>query len=226
MRLIFVGKDRVLGVPLTHFLQGEGHLVDWVEEPPALRPLLTAPQPYHCLLMDLAARPEAGFEALREVRRRCPDLGSVFIAQMSTSSTRVSLLDEGADDVMDRPVDLQELSARIRRLLRRSGIAAQAERITGCGPLRMEIDRRHVVWFGQRVMLTRKEFRLLELLVLGRGRAFTRAEIAEALYHDDREIVSNAIEVHVHNLRGKLAPDVIASVHGIGYKPGQALFDA
>jgi len=110
--------------------------------------------------------------------------------------------------VMDRPVDLQELSARIRRLLRRTGASALPGSPLGFGPLRMEIDRRHVTWFDQPVALTRKEFSLLELLVHGRGRIFTRAEIAESLYHEDREIVS------------------ITSVHGIGYKPGQALFDA
>ena len=225
MRLIFLGNDPVLGVPLTHFLEQEGHVIDWIQEVPALRPLLSS-RPYHCLLLDLAARPDKGGELLRDTRRRCPEIASVVIAQMSTSSVRAALLDHGADDVMDRPVDLHELSARIRRLARRNGAADLPGRPPGLGPLRLEMDRRHVSWHDRPVALTRKEYCLLELLVNGRGRIYTRAEIAEVLYRQDRDVVSNTIEVHVHNLRRKLTPMAIASVHGVGYKPGPALFDA
>jgi len=225
VRLILLGNDHVLGVTVTKFLAEEGHVVDWVQQAQSLRPLL-ASQACECLLLDLAARPESGLELLRDVRQRCPELGSIVIAQMSTSAGRAALLDQGADDVMDRPVDLQELSARIRRLVRRSAASTPPGRTATAGPLQMEIDRRHVSWHDRPVTLTRKEYSLLELLVNGRGRIFSRAEIAQALYRPERDIVSNAIEVHVHNLRRKLAPQVIASVHGIGYKPGQALFDA
>jgi two-component system OmpR family response regulator/two-component system response regulator QseB len=128
---------------------------------------------------------------------------------------RVAGLDAGADDYVVKPVAIAELAARLRALVRRaSGIARG---LLEAGPLTIDPASRSVTWHGEPVELAPREFDVLLALALKAGRVVTRDQIESALYEWDRSIESNAIEVHVHHLRRKLAADLIRTVRGVGY---------
>ncbi len=128
---------------------------------------------------------------------------------------RVKGLDSGADDYLVKPFDLHELAARLRALVRRSGgEAAPKLRVAG-----VELDpaARQAAFKGQPLELPAREFALLHALMLNAGRVMSREQLAERLYAWGEEVESNAIDVHVHHLRRKLAPELIRTVRGVGY---------
>jgi two-component system OmpR family response regulator/two-component system response regulator QseB len=128
---------------------------------------------------------------------------------------RIQGLDSGADDYVVKPVDLGELAARLRALVRRS--KGEAAPVLQNGPLRLDPAARQVTFRGDRVELQAREFAMLHELMLNAGRVLSREQLVERLYAWGEEIESNAIEVHVHHLRRKLAPEVIRTVRGVGY---------
>ena len=116
---------------------------------------------------------------------------------------------------MVKPVDLGELAARLRALVRRS--KGEAASILEAGELRLDPAAREVTFRGRAVELQPREFAMLQELMLNAGRVLSREQLIERLYAWGEEIESNAIEVHVHHLRRKLAPDLIRTVRGVGY---------
>jgi DNA-binding response OmpR family regulator len=128
---------------------------------------------------------------------------------------RIAGLDAGADDYLVKPCDLGELAARLRALIRRSaGRAAPAIEI---GPLAVDPVAHAVTYRGQPVELSGKEFALLHELAREAGRVLSKEQLVQRLYPWDEEIESNAVEVHIHHLRRKLAPEVIVTLRGVGY---------
>jgi two-component system OmpR family response regulator/two-component system response regulator QseB len=127
----------------------------------------------------------------------------------------VNGLDSGADDYVVKPIDLQELAARLRALVRRSkGEVAGTLRV---GDVELEPAARTVSFRGSNVELQPREYVLLHEFMLNAGRVLSREQLQDRLYAWGEEIGSNAVEVHVHHLRRKLAPDVIRTVRGVGY---------
>jgi two-component system OmpR family response regulator/two-component system response regulator QseB len=128
---------------------------------------------------------------------------------------RIKGLDGGADDYVVKPFDLHELAARLRALVRRaSGEAAPKLRV---GDIELDPAARSASFRGQPVELSLREFALLQELMLNAGRVLSRDQLAQRLYAWGEEIESNAIEVHVHHLRRKLAPELLRTVRGVGY---------
>lgn len=200
----------------------EGHVVDWFEQTRSIAPLLDSLL-YQCLVLDLGDEAEGTGPLLDHALQRCPGLGTVVVAAGPDVERRVSLLDRGVDDVLAKPVDLFEAAARVRRAARRGRDAAAAEPLLQVGPLCFAAGRREVRWFDRPVRLTKKEYGLLEVFLHSRGRVLSRARLEDALYGMDTEIASNAVEVHIHHLRRKLAPEVIVSVRSVGYQLGPVL---
>jgi two-component system OmpR family response regulator/two-component system response regulator QseB len=128
---------------------------------------------------------------------------------------RIRGLDLGADDYVVKPVDLHELGARLRSLVRRSH--GQMQDTLRCGALLLEPAARQVTLDGGVVALSTREFDLLHVLMLNAGRVMSREQLEQKLYSWGYEVESNAIEVHIHHLRRKLNPDVIQTVRGVGY---------
>ena len=132
-----------------------------------------------------------------------------------TVDDRIKGLDSGADDYLIKPYDLDELSARIRALLRRS--AGRADPVIERGELKISPATREVTYKGEPVILSSKEYALLAALAERKGVVWSRAQLEEKLYNWDNTVGSNAIEVHIHHLRKKLADSAIKTVRGVGY---------
>jgi two-component system response regulator QseB len=130
-------------------------------------------------------------------------------------SDRIAGLDAGADDYLVKPFDLDELSARIRAVVRRN--AGRAESTIKVGALEIDAASKRVRWKGKEVSLSAREYALLEALANRPGAYLTRAQLEERLYGWDEEIASNAVEVHIHALRRKLDPALIRTARGLGY---------
>jgi two-component system, OmpR family, response regulator QseB len=129
-------------------------------------------------------------------------------------------LDVGADDYLVKPFELHELAARIRAVLRRH--AGRAEPVIEYGEFRLDPSRRKLSYGGREVSLSGREFALLRALLDRPGQTLSRAQLEERLYGWGEEVASNAVEVHVHNLRRKLGERAIRTVRGLGYVIGEA----
>ena len=128
---------------------------------------------------------------------------------------RIKGLDSGADDYVVKPFDLHELAARLRALIRRS--AGEAAPLLRVGEIELDPAARRVEFKGKPVELPAREYALLHAFMLGAGRVLTREQLTERLYAWGEEVESNAIDVHIHHLRRKLASGVIRTVRGVGY---------
>lgn len=213
MRVLLVEDDALLGDGLRAGLGQAGFAVDWVRTGSDAVHALDA-EPVAAVVLDLGLPDLSGFEVLRRLRARGNKVPVLILTARDAVGDRVKGLDGGADDYVVKPVDLAELAARLRALIRRaSGEAAPALRR---GELELDAAAHRVVFRGQPVELSVREFALLHELMRS-GRVLSREQLEERLYSWGHEIESNAIEVHVHHLRRKLAPGVIRTIRGVGY---------
>lgn len=214
MRILLVEDDRLLGDGIRAGLMQAGLAVDWVQDGRAAETAL-ATEGYDAVVLDLGLPRLSGMEVLdraRAVRNRVPVL---ILTARDTVADRIAGLDAGADDYLLKPFDLGELQARLRALLRRSG--NQAEPVFTHGALRLDPAARSVSWNGQPVELSAREFAVLHALLLNAGRVLSKAQLEEKLYGWGEEVESNAVEVFIHHLRRKLAPELIRTMRGVGY---------
>jgi two-component system response regulator QseB len=214
MRLLLVEDDSMIGAAAQQGLRQESHTVDWVRDGREAD-LAVANGVYDLVLLDLGLPRADGLSLLRKWRARGLDVPVLIVTARDAVTDRIAGLDAGADDYLVKPFDLDELSARVRAVLRRrSGRAGSAIRI---GELHIDTADRQVLWKGRNVALSAREYALLEALADRPGAFLTRAQLEERLYGWDEEIASNAVEVHIHALRRKLDPGLIRNVRGMGY---------
>jgi DNA-binding response OmpR family regulator len=219
MRLLLVEDNELLGSAVHKGLARFGYAVDWIRSGKDVLAALVSCN-FDCVLLDLGLPDVTGETLLQNIRRRGLAVPVIVTTARGGVSDRINLLDIGADDYMVKPVDLDELSSRIRAVLRRGQGKAQAGGEPEHGPLKLYPARRMATWKGDVVPLTNKEFWLLETLVRRKNQVLSRAQLEEALYTFDVEVESNAVEVHVHYLRRKFSPALIQTVRGVGYQLG------
>lgn len=171
---------------------------------------------YALLILDLGLPKLDGIDILRRIRNKKMGLPVLIITARDAVADRVTGLNLGADDYLTKPFDLDELVARIRALLRRHVGRHQAQLVAGS--LSLDPLSRQVMLEGQSIHLSSKEFSLLETLMSQPGAVISRDQLEEQLYGWGEEIASNAIEVHLHNLRRKLGAQWIVNIRGVGYK--------
>ena len=214
MRILVVEDDSLLGDALQTGLRQRAFYADWVNDGVAAELALRSGS-YAAVVLDLGLPRLDGIELLRRERAKGSRIPVLILTARDAVDDRIRGLDAGADDYVIKPVDLDELAARLRALVRRSrGEAAPALQV---GELRLDPAAREVTYRGKPVELKAKEFNLLHELLLNAGRVLSRQQLEERLYAWGEEVESNAVEVHVHHLRRKLAPALIRTVRGVGY---------
>ncbi|MBX3645130.1 MAG: response regulator transcription factor [Rubrivivax sp.] len=214
MRFLLVEDDPMIGDTLRAALRMEGHAVDWVRDAAAAQSTL-ASERFDLLLLDLGLPQGSGLDVLRAARARGDSTPVIVLTARDGPGDRVAGLDAGADDYLVKPFDLDELSARIRAVLRRQ--AGRAEPLLSHAGVTLDPATRQVTQDGQPVLLSAREYAVLELLMQRPGAVLSRAQIEDRLYGWGEEIESNAVSVYVHQLRRKLGADFIRSMRGVGY---------
>ncbi len=214
MRLLLVEDDPMIGESVRHGLRQDGFAVDWTRDGKDAELALRS-EPYALLLLDLGLPGKSGLDLLAGLRRRGDGIPVLVLTARDTVMDRVLGLDAGADDYLVKPFDLKELSARIRALLRRR--AGRSRPQISFGALTLDPVTHEVAHRGKPLVLSAREYALLRALLEKPGSVLSRAQLEERLYGWEEEVESNAVEVHIHNLRRKLGAGVIRNVRGVGY---------
>lgn len=214
MRILLAEDDPQLGDGLTVGLRQDGYAVDWVKDGLAADLALKS-ESFDLLVLDLGLPRLAGMEVLARLRGRGQSLPVLILTARDATGDKIAGLDGGADDYLVKPVDLDELAARVRALARRT--AGRAAPLLQHGELVLDPAARQVTQAGVPVELSGREFALLQALLENRGRVMTRAQLEGSLYGWRDEPDSNALEVHVHHLRKKLGAELIRTLRGVGY---------
>jgi two-component system, OmpR family, response regulator len=214
MRLLLVEDDPMIGEGVRQGLRQDGFAVDWVRDGQAAE-LAVANDVYDLVVLDLGLPRKDGFEVLAALRRKGNSLPVLILTARDAVADRVKGLDSGADDYVVKPFDLDELSARIRALLRRR--AGRADSVIRHGELTVNAATHAATLRGKEVALSAREFAVLEALLDRPGAILSRAQLEERLYGWGEEVESNAVEVYIHSLRRKLGAEFIRNVRGVGY---------
>lgn len=214
MRLLLAEDDPHLGDGLMVGLRQAGYAVDWVRDG-IVADLALASESFDLLVLDLGLPRLAGMEVLRRLRGRGQMVPVLILTARDATGDKIAGLDCGADDYLVKPIDLDELAARVRALARRS--TGHAAPLICLGDLALDPAARLATLAGVTVELSAREFSLLQAMMQSAGRVLTRAQLEASLYgwHDEPD--SNALEVHVHHLRKKLGAERIKTLRGIGY---------
>ncbi len=219
MRLLLVEDDPMLGAALKAGLQQDGHVVDWVRSANEADTAWIAAgraAAYDAIVLDLGLPDGSGIDLLKRARQRRIATPVLIATARDRVADRIVGLDAGADDYMVKPIDLDELAARLRAIERR--VVGRADPAIVVGELAIDPATRSVVKAGQPVDLTARELAVLLALAKRPGMTLSRDQLVEALYGWEGSIESNAIDVHIHHLRRKLGADVIETQRGLGWR--------
>jgi len=213
MRILLLEDDVQLASGLKQSLQAEQYAVDHFDR---IQSAISASEHEHydLVILDLGLPDGSGFDFLKRFRKK--QISPVLILTARDGiDDKIQGLDLGADDYLPKPFDINELQARIRALIRRS--AGLSSNKVSYQDLEIDLQSRTVMRDKQPVSLSRREFNLLEVLLQNQGKVMSRVSLEQSLYSWDDDIESNALEVHIHNLRKKLFSDLIKTVRGVGY---------
>src|SRR6476659_8463298 len=216
MRILLVEDDPMIGKTLQQALQQDGYAVDWVTDGESGRTAITTSQDaYVLVLLDLGLPRKGGLALLRELRREGNRVRVLVVTARDAVADRVEGLDAGADDYLTKPFSLDELTARMRALLRRD--IRREDNVLRHGDLALDTVTHAVTRAGNPVDISAREFALLAALLERPGAALSKAQLEERIYRWGDEVESNAVEVHIHNLRKKLGSETIRTLRGVGY---------
>ncbi len=219
MRILLVEDDRLLGDGVKAGLCGAGFAVDWVRDGEAALAAVAA-ESFAAIVLDLGLPRRDGLSVLAALRGAGNVVPVMVLTARDQVADKVRCLDLGADDYVVKPFDLDELAARLRALARRA--RGRAEASLRHGEVVLDPAARSVTLRGEPVVLTGREFDLLQMLLEAAGRVLTRRGLDEQLYAWGEAVGSNALEVHIHHLRKKLGADLIRTVRGVGYMVDEA----
>jgi two-component system response regulator QseB len=214
MRLLLVEDDELLGDGVRAGLIQNGYTVDWFKDGAAALNALQS-ETFDVVVLDLGLPKKSGLEVLRELRGGGATTPVLILTARETIEDRVKGLDSGADDYLTKPFDLYELCARLRALQRRSSGRAETE--ISYRDIKLDPAAHVVTRSGEHISIPRREFSLLQKLLENIGAVISREQLMQTLYGWSEDVDSNALEVHIHNLRKKLGNDVIRTIRGIGY---------
>lgn len=213
MKLLLVEDDPLLGDGLRAALGRAGFAVTWLRDGKTALGALEA-RDFVAVVLDIGLPGMDGMEVLRELRAAENHVPVLLLTARDTTRDKVMGLERGADDYLVKTADMEELVARLRALIRRSGRGNSSLTV---GDLTLDLTAHTVAKGDARIAVSAREFAVLRALMEGAGRVLTRSQIETSLYGWNRNVDSNAIEVHIHNLRLKLGGDIIKTVRGVGY---------
>ncbi len=214
MRLLVVEDDLLLGNGIQVALQQMGYAVDWLTDGEAALHSLKI-ETFDGVILDLNLPRKSGLEILKQLRSSGQTLPILILTAKDTLQDKIRGLDLGADDYMIKPFELDELLARLRALLRRS--KGRATTYLEYKELRLDPNNFIVTFNNETIMMSNKEFAVLQTLLENIGHIISRQRLEESIYAWDSMVESNAVEVHIHHLRKKLGKNFIKTIRGMGY---------
>jgi DNA-binding response OmpR family regulator len=221
MRILLVEDERPLAKEISDFLQSEHHVVDVVSSKKMASENL-AVNSYDFALVDLGLPDGDGLDLLQDVSRYQKDASVIILTARTEVGDKILGLESGADDYLSKPFSLLELKARMQAILRRK--SGWRKDVIQLGGFEIHLNEPLVAFEGQEIKLTKKEYILLQFMLINKNRVLNRFQLAEHLWGDqlDDEYQSNYIDVHVKNVRKKLGAfgpvEWLETVRGLGYK--------
>lgn len=214
MRLLLVEDDDLLGDAVKAGLTQFGYIVDWLKDGEAARAAVKS-ESFELIILDLGLPKLSGLAFLQSIRQDGNATPVIILTARETVGDRIKGLDSGADDYMTKPFDMNELSARVRALVRRS--QGRADSVLQYRNVTLDPAAHSVYVDDVIVNVPRREFSLLQKLLENSGQVLSREQLMQSIYGWDEDVDSNALEVHIHNLRKKLNANFIRTIRGVGY---------
>jgi two-component system, OmpR family, response regulator QseB len=214
MRILLIEDDELLGNGVCTGLTQDGYTVDWLKDGISADQALQT-EHFDAIILDLGLPKMEGIEVLQNMRNRGITVPALILTARDTIEDRVEGLDNGADDYMTKPFELEELCARIRALLRR--FSDRADPLLYYGEIKLDPASHSVEYKNEPMSLSRREFALMHKLLENTGRVLSREHLMQTLYGWEDDVDSNALEVHIHNLRKKFGATFIRTIRGVGY---------
>lgn len=214
MRLLLVEDDELLGDAVRTGLTQFGYIVDWLKDGDSAKAALRV-ENFELIILDLGLPKLSGLALLQHIRQEGNKTPVIILTARESVEDRVKGLDSGADDYLIKPFDLNELSARIRALVRRS--QGRADTTIQYRNIMLDPASHTVYVDNELVNVPRREFALLQKLLENPGQVLSREQLMQSIYGWEEDVDSNTLEVHIHNLRKKLNTTCIRTIRGIGY---------
>ena len=214
MRLLVIEDELDLAKPLCKMLRDSGYAVDYAANAEEGEEFLFAAS-YAALLLDVNLPGQSGLQLLQQLRARKNLLPVLLLTARDTTQQKIDGLNSGADDYLVKPFVFEELLARVQALIRRSN--GRASSVIRRGNLELDGTAKTLHNNGKQTYLSAREFAILSIFLENMGRVLNKQQIEEKLYSWDSELDSNAVEVHISNLRKKLGSDLIKTIRGLGY---------
>lgn len=214
MRLLLVEDDDLLGDAVKTGLTQYGYIVDWLRDGESAR-LAVKTESFELIILDLGLPKVSGLGFLQSLRNDGNQTPVIILTARDSVEDKVKGLDTGADDYLIKPFDLNELSARVRALVRRS--QGRGDSVLQYRNVTLDPAAHSVYVDDVLINVPRREFALLQKLLENNGQVLSREQLMQSIYGWEEDVDSNALEVHIHNLRKKLNANFIRTIRGVGY---------
>lgn len=214
MRILLVEDDIPLAEGLKQSLKREKYVIDWVQT--GKDALNSAhPEDTEMVILDLGLPDMDGLKVLQSLKDKMAELPVLILTARDGIESKVIGLDLGAEDYLAKPFSIEELLARIRVIERRLGTSSSSQ--ISIGHITLDTKANLVFNKNNEIRLSRKEYMIARSLIENAGRVNSKRQLESKLYEWGEEVSSNAIEVHVHNLRKKLPDGFVQTIRGVGY---------
>jgi len=220
MRILLVEDDLALAKALQQSLSREGFVINHVNKGKLALVALSVPD-QDLVILDLGLPDMDGLDVLKKLRDKNSHLPVIILTARDSIESKVKGLDYGADDYLPKPFDMKELLARLRVIERRIGTASSS--LISIDNVKLDTAAHEVYVDGDILLFSKKEFMVLKVLMESAGRIQSREQIESRLYQWGEEVLSNAVEVHIHKLRKKLPNKFIKNIRGVGYTVNKSI---